>query len=164
MPSFHDFFARDEDKNMVLEFCNGLGGGHYFREGMPFLTANAKAVGLPRKIFVEGLKNAPGELADYWKESLSNREIAELTRGPKRPSDDAATTNPSKKVMLTKSEIAVATAAEPSHVAPKEVCCCTLMPCFTLKYFQFKALYLEDFSSKKWHRWRGYSSFFKCHV
>jgi hypothetical protein len=66
MPSMSDICGDRDDKNMILEIANGLGGGQYVRNGNKFLTSYAKALKVPRKEFVAHLRSAPGELASYW--------------------------------------------------------------------------------------------------
>ena len=57
---------------------NGLGGGHYVREGVAFLNAYAKALGMSRRAFVHLLRNAPGTLMTCWRESMQLSELREI--------------------------------------------------------------------------------------
>lgn len=60
-----------EEKHLILEGGNGMCGGHYVREGVAFLTAYAKALGMSRRAFVHMLRNAPGTLMHSWRESMT---------------------------------------------------------------------------------------------
>ena len=67
-----------EEKDLILEGGNGLGGGHYVREGVAFLNAYAKALGMSRRAFVHLLRNAPGTLMTCWRESMQLSELREI--------------------------------------------------------------------------------------
>ena len=41
-----------DDKEMILEAGNGMGGGHDVRDGVAFLTAYARALRMSRRAFV----------------------------------------------------------------------------------------------------------------
>ena len=45
-----------DEPDFLFEGANGMGGGHYMREGIPYITAYAKALKLSRKEFVLLLK------------------------------------------------------------------------------------------------------------
>lgn len=54
----------------LFEGANGMGAGHYVRQGMPYITAYGKALGLTRAEFLQLLKAraSMGEKLDrmYW--------------------------------------------------------------------------------------------------
>lgn len=67
-----------EDKNLIIEGGNGMGGGHYVREGLDFLDAYAKALGMSRDAFVHKLRNARGPLMSWWRECMTPSELQEI--------------------------------------------------------------------------------------
>lgn len=67
-----------DDKDLILEAGNGMGGGHYVRDGDEFLTAYAKALHMSRRAFVYLLRNAPGTLEPSWHESMTPAELREI--------------------------------------------------------------------------------------
>lgn len=68
-----------EDKNGIIEHGNGMGGGHYVREGLDFLDAYAKASGMSREAFVHKLRNARGPpLLSWWREVMTPSELQEI--------------------------------------------------------------------------------------
>ena len=67
-----------EEKGLILETANGLGAGQYQRGGNDLLTASAKALSMPRNIFVALLKAAPGDVDPWHREGMSAAELAEI--------------------------------------------------------------------------------------
>lgn len=68
-----------DSKDMLIEGGNGLGGGHYVRQGIPFLRAYALAYEIPYYIFIRILKQCSGELSKYWLDVMDEKEIALLS-------------------------------------------------------------------------------------
>ena len=67
-----------DDKDLILEAGNGMGGGHHVRDGVAFLTAYAKALGMSRRAFVHLLRYAPGTVEASWRESMTPAELREI--------------------------------------------------------------------------------------
>lgn len=67
-----------DPKGDILETANGLGAGQYRRGGNDLLTASAKALSMPRNIFVALLKAAPGDVDPWHREGMSAAELAEI--------------------------------------------------------------------------------------
>ena len=66
------------EKDLILESGNGLGGGHYVREGDTLLTAYAKALDMSRGALVHLMRSAPGTLMDCWSEVMTPEELREI--------------------------------------------------------------------------------------
>ena len=64
-------------KELIIEMGNGRGAGQYVRQGMPFLSAYAKALDLPRPALVQALRAAPGSLT-LWERSMTQAELEEV--------------------------------------------------------------------------------------
>ena len=66
-------------KELIIEMGNGCGAGQYVRQGMPFLSAYAKALDLPRPALVQALRAAPGSLG-LWAPYMTQAERDEVLR------------------------------------------------------------------------------------
>jgi hypothetical protein len=62
---------------------NGLGGGHWVRQGVPFMAAYARALGVPRSTLVEHLRLRPKTF--YEGNFLDDDELREISYAEKEP-------------------------------------------------------------------------------
>ena len=84
------------EKSMVLEFCNGLGGGQHVRTGLPILDAYAKAGGISKEELIKVLRVAPGGL-EHWADSMTLDERTAIEAAPPGSPSSAASDATSKK-------------------------------------------------------------------
>jgi hypothetical protein len=86
-----------DDKEMILEAGNGMGGGHNVRDGVAFLTAYARALHMSRRAFVHLLRNAPGTLDPEWREMMTPAELREIGDVEKENEGGAPSTSDATK-------------------------------------------------------------------